>query len=283
MTYETPESLRMALEARIRNESEQTGLSPDRLRRRVVFQRVVTRLQRAEPGRWVIKGGMAMEIRLRDAARLTKDLDLGLRDEHVDPAQLRDRLIEGLSRDADGDGFVFAVGVPSEMTADVAGVLTWRVTVDVKLAGRQFGSIRLDISPRAHELGVTETVALPNALSFAGFVTVDVEIVDIQRHAAEKFHGMLKDFGDRENSRVRDLADLMLMLDAGLLDPSRVAIDVNRVWAERGSGPPMAFPALPESWPPRYEALAAENGIEPRSFAVAVERAAAFWQSMFDR
>lgn len=47
MTYETPESLRMALEARIRNESEQTGLSPDRLRRRVVFQRVVTRLQRA--------------------------------------------------------------------------------------------------------------------------------------------------------------------------------------------------------------------------------------------
>jgi hypothetical protein len=88
----------MALEARIRNESEQTGLPPDRLRRRVVFQRVVTRLQRAEPGRWVIKGGMAMEIRLRDAARLTKDLDLGLREENVDPAQLRDRLIEGLSR-----------------------------------------------------------------------------------------------------------------------------------------------------------------------------------------
>jgi len=116
--------------------------------------------------------------------RLTKDLDLGLRDEHVDPAQLRDRLIDGLSRDADGDGFVCAVGLPSEMTADVAGVLTWRVMVDVKLAGRPFGSIRLDISPRAHELGVTETVALPNALSFAGFVSVDVGIVDIQRRSS---------------------------------------------------------------------------------------------------
>jgi len=94
---------------------------------------------------------------------------------------------------------------------------------------------------------------------------------------------MLKDFGDHENSRVRDLADLMLMLDAGLLDPSRVAIEVNRVWAERGGEPPAAFPALPESWPPRYEALAAENGIEPPSFAAATERAAAFWRSMFDR
>ena len=130
---------------------------------------------------------------------------------------------------------------------------------------------------------MTETVALPNALSFAGFVTVDVEIVDIQRHAAEKFHGMLKDFGDRENSRVRDLADLMLMLDAGLLDPSRVAINVNRVWAERGSEPPATFPALPASWPPRYERLAAENRIEPASFAAAAERAAALWRSMFDR
>jgi hypothetical protein len=34
---------------------------------------------------------------------------------------------------------------------------------------------------------------------------------------------MLKDFGDRENSRVRDLADLMLMIDAGLLSAMRLA------------------------------------------------------------
>jgi hypothetical protein len=279
--YETPESLRMALEARIRNDSQETGLSPDRLRRRVVFQRLVARLQRAEPGSWVVKGGMAMEIRLRDAARLTKDLDLGLREEDINPAELRDRLIDGLSRDDEGDGFVFAVGAPSKMTADTEGVLTWRVAVDVTLAGRRFGSIKLDISPRAHELDVTETVALPNALEFAGFATVDVEIVAIHRHAAEKFHGMPKDFGDRENSRVRDLADLMLMLDAGLLDPGRLVIDVNRVWAERGAEPSVAFPSLPASWPVRYERLAAENEIEPRAFTAAAARVAELWRSMF--
>ena len=80
MSYGTPQALRTALEARVRNESAATGVPPDRLRRRVVFQRIVTRLQRAEPGRWVLKGGMAIEVRLRDAARLTKDLDLGLRE-----------------------------------------------------------------------------------------------------------------------------------------------------------------------------------------------------------
>jgi len=201
-----PQALRTALEARIANETAATRLSPDRLRRRVVFQRIATRLQRAEPGRWVIKGGMAMEVRLRDAARLTKDLDLGLRETEVDPGDLRDRLIEALARDDDRDGFVFAVGVPAPMMEDAAGQLTWRVAVEVDLAGRRFGTIKLDVSPRSHELDVTDTIELPNALEFAGFASVVVEIVEIHRHAAEKLHGMLKDFGERENSRVRDLA-----------------------------------------------------------------------------
>lgn len=120
MSYETPQALRTALEARIRNESAANGISPDRLRRRVVFQRIVTRLQRAEPGRWVLKGGMAMEVRLQDAARLTKDLDLGLRDADIDPAELRDRLIEALVRDDDGDGFRFAVEVAARMAETMA-------------------------------------------------------------------------------------------------------------------------------------------------------------------
>lgn len=282
MSYDTPQALRTALEARIRNESAATRLSPDRLRRRVVFQRIVTRLQRAEPGRWVLKGGMAMEVRLRNAARLTKDLDLGLREADIDPTDLRDRLIEVLARDNDGDGFRFAVGVPSRMTEDGGGHLTWRVAVDVELAGRRFGAIKLDVSPRAHELDVTDTVALPNALDFAGFATVDVEIVDIHRHAAEKLHGMLKDFGERENSRVRDLADLMLMLDAGLLSAPQLSAAVTEVWAERdATTPPTPFPELPTSWPQRYERLAAENAINPQSFTAAVDHAVALWREMF--
>jgi hypothetical protein len=62
----------MALERRLQNEAQESGLTLDRLRRRVVFQRIVTRLQRSEPGRWVLKGGMALEVRLGDDARLTR-------------------------------------------------------------------------------------------------------------------------------------------------------------------------------------------------------------------
>lgn len=282
MTYDTPQALRTALEARIRNESAATGLSADRLRRRVIFQRIITRLQRAEPGRWVLKGGMALEVRLRDAARLTKDIDLGLRDETLDGEDLRERLVDALSRDADGDGFGFAVGPPSEMAEDGGGHLTWRVAVAVELAGRPFGAIKLDVSPRAHELDATDIVQLPNSLDFAGIRTVEIEIVDVHRHAAEKFHAMLKDFGERENSRVRDLVDLMLLRESGLLSIAQLTPVVTAVWAERESAaPPVAFPNLPTSWLERYERLAAENEVEPTSFSVAARRAAELWADMF--
>lgn len=52
MTYATAHALRAAGECRLRNQSEASGISLDRLRRRVIFERVVGRLHIAEPGRW---------------------------------------------------------------------------------------------------------------------------------------------------------------------------------------------------------------------------------------
>jgi hypothetical protein len=154
----------------------------------------------------------------------------------------------------------------------------------VQLAGRRFGSIKLDISPRAYELDATDIVAVPNALEFAGFATVEIEIVDVHRHAAEKLHAMLREFGDRENTRVRDLGDLMLLLHDELLSAARLASAVTDVWAERDATmPPTELPPFPPSWPQRYERLAAENEIDPPSFGDAAERAAALWREMFRR
>jgi len=55
------------------NRAAQTGLGLDRLRRGVFFERILARLEAAQPGRWVLKGGMALEVRLGDDARVTKD------------------------------------------------------------------------------------------------------------------------------------------------------------------------------------------------------------------
>jgi hypothetical protein len=282
LTYDTPQAFRMALEQRLLSRSNATAARLDRLRRRVVFERIVARLQTAEPGRWVLKGGMALEVRLRDEARLSKDIDLGLRDDVVTAEELRERLVEDLSTDDDEDWFVLAVGPVRQLIEDDEGALTWRVKVAAELAGRPFGGIQVDISPRAHELDATDLIPLPNSLDFAGVTVPSIEVIDIHRHAAEKFHGMLKDFGERENTRVRDLVDLVLLCEHDLLESRKLAAAVGRVWAEReGASPPATLPALPSGWPGRYDRLAADHGLKATSLPEAAAILTALWVEAF--
>jgi predicted nucleotidyltransferase component of viral defense system len=218
----------MALERRLQARADETGVGLDRLRRRVLLERIIARLVAAEPGLWVLKGGMALEVRLRDAARLTKDIDLGLRDS-ADAADLHERLIEALTADPDGDGFLITPGPPTPLREDGGGHLTWRVPVSAQLAGKRFGETQLDVSPRSHELGLTDRLQVPNSLDFAGIPAPMIEVVDVHRHAAEKLHALCRDFGDRENSRVRDLVDLVILIEHDQLDPAKVATSVRHV------------------------------------------------------
>jgi hypothetical protein len=282
MTYDTPRALRMALEQRLLTQSRETEVSLDRLRRRVVFERILARLQSAEPGLWVLKGGMALEVRLREQARLTKDMDLGLRDDVADATDLRERLVEALGTDLEEDQFVLVPGPAAQLTEDGDGQPTWRVKVAAELAGKPFGAIQLDISPRTHELEATEVVTLPNSLEFAGVATAQAELIDLQRHAAEKFHAMLKDFGDRENTRVRDLVDLVILSEHELIEPSALASTIRHVWLERDdSPPPPGLPGLPETWRERYESLATELELDARTFPQAIALVEALWMRMF--
>jgi hypothetical protein len=243
---------------------------------------VVARLESAEPGIWILKGGMALEVRLKDDARLTKDVDLGLRDVVANQDELHDRLIRALRTDPFGDSFVLEVERPTPLTEDEGGNSTWRARVTARLADTEFGRVQLDISPRIHELNDTDRIELPNLLAFADIPPPTIEIVDIHRHAAEKYHGMLRALGDRENSRVRDLVDLVILIEHEMLDSRPVAAACMNVWSERDrTGPPAVLPALPESWPERYERMASEYDIEAQSFSAAYGLVGDFWAAMF--
>jgi predicted nucleotidyltransferase component of viral defense system len=247
----------------------------------VLFERIVARLHNADPGLWVLKGGMALEVRLRDEARLTKDLDLGLRADVRGSNALRDRIIEALSVDADGDGFALSVSSMKRLMEDSEGRATWRANVAADLADKPFGRMQVDVSPRMHEIDVTDFIPLPNSLGFAGITTPTIEVVSLDRHIAEKFHGMLKQFPDRENTRVRDLVDLVLLHEHGLLDTRKAAVAIRAVWSERGEVLPEALPSFPPSWPDRYLAMVAELDLAATTFEDAVTVVTGLWIEMF--
>lgn len=282
MNYSSPQALRTALEQRIANTAQERNIAVNRLRRRVTFERIVRRLTVAEPGQWVLKGGMALEARLYDRARVTKDIDLGLRDVVTDGEDLRDRVIDALARDPDRDEFVFSTGTIAQLGDDGSGEATWRLTANAQLAGRTFDSIKLDISPRSYELTAVDRLKLPTALAFAGIPPAEIQVIDLARHAAEKFHGMTRTFGSRENTRARDLVDLVLLYENDLLNRDAVRAAAAAVWHERdGTEPPRQLPPLPESWQDRYAKAAADLDLQASSFADGVEVARSFWLTMY--
>src|SRR6266545_4153215 len=132
MSYTTPGALRAALEARMASREAATVPGLERLRRRTVFE-------------WVLKGGMALEVRLGDRARSTRDLDLAVRQAGEDAEAVRDHLIDALATDPEGDGFEFRVGPAKAIDLDEAGRAGWRFAVDARLDGRTFANVRLDV------------------------------------------------------------------------------------------------------------------------------------------
>ena len=256
MTDDEPRRLRASLDARILSQSG--GEDPYPLRRRLAYQRILRRLGESLEGEWVLKGGYLLEARLDTRARATKDLDLAMRS--VDTgSEVQTMLRAALVRDPDGDHFKFTVSPPTALADDSRGNHAWRVSVDALLDNRSFAKLRVDLVERLGEIaGATETVTVPVPIAGSPFTEARITAVDIAQHAAEKFHALCLIFPDgRQNTRVKDLLDIVLMAEAGLLPTSNLHARTRAVFQARDDRePPSNLPKPPASWRRDYDLLA---------------------------
>jgi predicted nucleotidyltransferase component of viral defense system len=278
MRYATPAAFRAALEQRLANTARDTGTDLDRLRRRAVFERILARLAAAPDERWILKGGFALEVRLGDRARATRDLDVAMSDVGHDAGEVRDALIDALARDA-SDSFTFAVSSPTELAPDEAGRPGWRFTVTANLAGRVFQSVRVDAVARVEEIeGRTEHIGLRTFFGFADLDDIQVEVVDRRQHFAEKLHALTRDYGDRPNTRVKDLPDLLILIEGGLAPDRDLRAAVESLFAARATHAiPARLPPPPASWRAKYAELADELTLDQSDLAAAHARLQDFW------
>ena len=145
--YGTSRAFRQAIEARLMAQSKATGVDLGRLRRQVSFERLLARLAGGPAGTtsWVLKGGFALELRLGNISRTTRDLDLATLEGEFDGQRMWSHLRAALEEDVDGDYFTFAVAAPRPLAADMAGRPGWRFSVDVRLAGKSFAMVRITV------------------------------------------------------------------------------------------------------------------------------------------
>jgi predicted nucleotidyltransferase component of viral defense system len=256
MRYASADALRDALEARLSERTRQ-GQSISRLRKQVAFERLLCRLQRVAPDQWLLKGGFALELRLPDRARATKDVDLDWR---LAEEAATSALIDGARLDL-GDHFEFRLE-RVEQTADMGGrAQRWRATA--RLAGRTFEQVLVDVGLATEPLLDPEPLLLPATLAFAGFEPVKVPAVALEQHPAEKLHAYTRRYaGDRPSSRAKDLIDIVLIAEIARVRAARLNDAIRRLFAVRDAhAPPPALPRPPRGWAVAYASLARDVGL----------------------
>jgi Nucleotidyl transferase AbiEii toxin, Type IV TA system len=282
MRYATAGALRAALDQRLLDEARRTGRDIARLRRRVVVERLLVRFAAAEEGSWVLKGGVAVEVRIPDRARRTKDIDLARREleDHAGAEQEVHRLlVEAILPDPQGDLFEFRLAGFRQMRIEGIPGDVFRANVDCRLDGRTFDRVTIDVATRTSEVQHVERIRLPGTLAFAEVPTVEIVAVDLNQHFAEKLHAMTRLYGDRQSSRVKDLVDLVLFIETGLVPSDGIVRAVDEVFTARGTSGPKEIPDPPVGWDARYAELAEELELSAGTIQEAMEVLRSFWST----
>jgi predicted nucleotidyltransferase component of viral defense system len=257
--YATAEAFRTALEQRLKNEAEARGVALIRLRKQVAFERFLARLAASESSGWVLKGAFALELRMGLRTRTTKDIDLGRAD---DEEAATEHLNAATGVDL-GDFFDFEVRRTPALDA-ATGFHAVRYTVRANLAGRRFEEFPVDIALSESSPIQAELLSAANSLEFADVAALQLPVISLEQHVAEKLHAYTGTFGqnERESTRVKDLVDLVLIGEMAEIDSKRLHQALATTFARRGRQPlPNAMPLPPSSWARPYAVLAREVGV----------------------
>jgi predicted nucleotidyltransferase component of viral defense system len=250
-------AFRQALEQRLKTRAGEDGARLARDRKRVAFDRLLARLAAVAPERWLLKGGFALDLRLAERARATKDVDLDWQAGHT---ELLDTLLEAAEWDA-ADFFSFNIERTGPPQDRLAGSDRFRVTAT--LAGRPFETFLLDIGFRGRPIVGVETLKTPDLLSFADIEPVTVRVIALELQIAEKLHAYTRaDEDKRPSTRTKDLVDLSLIAELSTLDAARLRQAIDATFANRATDQlPRSLPAPPEEWRTPFRALAQAVGV----------------------
>ena len=272
MKYRTGAAFGQALERRLLERSRAGRTSLVRLRKAVVFDRLLARLTEVAPNRWILKGALALDFRMGDRTRTTKDMDLVRRD---DEEAATSDFIAAQAVDLN-DFFSFSiekVGAPGE---ELEGVAV-RYRIHAELAGRPFDDVIVDVA-FSDPLGWTpESIRTSDLLAFAEIGPVDVPILPLEQHVAEKVHAYTRTYAQgRPSSRAKDLVDLVLVMQLLTLDGDRLRAALEGVFeGRRRHSLPDRLPRPPKDWAVPYRKMATEVGIE-QDLDAGYQHAAAF-------
>lgn len=279
-------AMKQALDDRLRSEATRRGTTLETLRTKLVLERFLARLFAQNDAPWLLKGGLAFELRFRPRARATKDVDLALPSPRAgavrspaNVAEIREALQLAAERDL-GDFLRFVIGASQrELHGPPEGGATFPVTA--RLAEREFARFHVDVGFGDALVGEPEELRGEDFLAFAGIAPARALAISKPQQFAEKLHAYTFPWEGRENRRVKDLVDMVLLIERGALTTNEVRAAVAATFKTRArQAVPGKLTPPPPSWIAEYAALAAEADVSANELNPAFERLSEYWDSI---
>jgi predicted nucleotidyltransferase component of viral defense system len=280
--FSSPVSFRQSLENRLQTISKETGIDLQRVRRKVAFERFLSRLFSTKPSPWVLKGGYALEVRF-GTSRATKDLDLGTRLKIAGTSEEQLKVLLGMLRERAllemNDYFLFRVE-PSAKIIESAPYGGYRFPIKSLVAGRLFIAFSLDIGFGDAVTPPVEEIEGTDWLDIYGIPRSKMEAISLEQQFAEKVHAMMVERGDRENSRIKDLVDILLLIQSGLRQELLKQCIKNTFHRRDDTPLSQQSPKPPENWRHSFSQMAKECRLNP-DFDQAVSQLDSYWNKLW--
>lgn len=258
------------------NVARDAGVVARRIHLVVAIDRLLVRLLAAEPGRWVVKGGYANQLRRPDDARFTEDLDLKI-DAAIETAP--ELLASGFAVDL-ADDFSYEVAAsPAPLDGPPGGGL--RFVVVARLAGTELVRFKVDVSAADVVVGEFESYLSDPVLERLGLRRSRFPVYPIDQHVAEKLHALTLP-RDVENTRARDLVDLVWLIRHFTFRSEALAIACTATFERRATHRwPPVIEIPPESWARSYGSWRAELDLADPTAAAAASSVRRFLEPVY--
>ncbi len=276
-------AFKASLEAHLKRLAFERGAPFSTLQLKFVIERLLARLFQIADPPWLLKGGIAMDLRFRPRARTTKDVDLAVASTAEGPptdfpGDVRDRLQEAADVDL-GDYLSFRVGTPRrELTHAPGGGA--RFPCQAVLVGKTYARFLIDVGGGDALVGRSERIIGEDLLSFAGIPPAAVLVISKSQQFAEKIHAYTFPWAGRLNTRTKDLVDLVLLIERGTPNAVEIRAAVQAAFSARGTHPvPERLTPPPEPWGLDFPPMAVQAGLSTTNYLEAFSILDAFWTS----
>lgn len=280
--FNSSQDFRKSLETRLQNKAKKEGIDLQRLRRCVAFDRLLARLFTHPEPPFFLKGGYAMELRL-SSARATKDIDITYLEKFKKNGELIPQLIlDDLQRLAAidlGDFFSYTLGT-SQLDLENAPYGGARYPISSFIDGKLFVRFHLDVGGDILVLN-TENLTTPDWLSFCDVPAPSIRMISIEQQLAEKIHTYTLPREEKQNSRVKDLIDILLLVQMRPLNQQQLISVLRQIFKVRDTHSlPTQLAPPPSDWTEPYAALAQECGIN-QDITIAFEHVSTTYSNLF--